>query len=432
MIFQLSLFFSCQYKAETDCVNDSLIMLVFIIIFLINSVLTIDLNIYKTLTEIRQIQTGLGKYEHLFLNDEYENLIENSINWHGTPFIKQEITKSIEILKNTIVKVKQSTTCECQIIEAKIIDPNTMLLENIRTGNYFYADKYSIEYPSKKSIHQGTILTIDFGNSLTKFNGTLSYLVHGITWQPNYEFTQTNFNLCTLHGYANIHNRHQQDYTIDRTYFYGHDLSFRFRTNTNSSSIKFHNEEKGFYSYALDTNFTLHGTSSIRLPFLTTEIPCEFYYQTMIYVSSGQMKGLLYRTYEFISDRFLPKGSLTVRNEDFLLGQTDLPDLPENVNQTITLGQDPDVRYLIDGNLTAINKKNNTKITSRTYSMNVYIFNYKTKDIKGQLNFHASPHTTIINSTCSSIRLNVNLIQLQFQFESRHKFHCQFTMSIDA
>jgi len=39
-----------------------------------------------------------------------------------------------------------------------------MLLENLDTGAYFYADKYLIEYKNKRSNYGSTTLTFHFGD----------------------------------------------------------------------------------------------------------------------------------------------------------------------------------------------------------------------------------------------------------------------------
>ena len=147
----------------------------------------VDLNIYKSVTEIRQILSGGGGYNYGFKAGEYENIVDGSINWDGTPLIKQEIYNTIDTLKGASVTVKQSTVCECNVINAKIVDPNTMLLENIDTGTFFYAERNTIEYTSKKPSNGGTILSIEFKNKKEKYNGTLSYLMRGISWSPNYD-----------------------------------------------------------------------------------------------------------------------------------------------------------------------------------------------------------------------------------------------------
>jgi len=159
-------------------------------ISLIQSLLAVELSIYNSFTQIRQFHNGSGDLKYEFANGEYENLLDGSISWDGTPFVQQDVSNSTQSLKNVKVTLKRSTVCECETIEAKIIDPNSMLLQNLKTGSYFYTDKQSIEYTSTRPDQQGKTLTFQFQNK--QFSGTLSYLVTGITWKPDYELFYTN------------------------------------------------------------------------------------------------------------------------------------------------------------------------------------------------------------------------------------------------
>ncbi|CAF4840928.1 unnamed protein product, partial [Rotaria magnacalcarata] len=49
----------------------------------------------------------------------------------------------------------------------------------------------------------------------------------------------------------------------------------------------------------------------------------------------------------------MPAGIVTIHDNQVLVGQVALPDVPENYTQTFEVGQDNDVRFMIKGNLTA-------------------------------------------------------------------------------
>lgn len=168
-------------------------MFSFIVCFLFaaQALAAVDLNIYRSVTEVRQVQSGVGAYQFLFQNGEYSNIIDGSISWDGTPFVRQEIYNTVDTLKGASVTVRQSTVCECRVIEAKIVDPNSMLLENVETGAFFYADSRAIEYTTRRPSDGSTTLSFEFRNKKVKFNGTLSYLMRGITWVPNYDLSFT-------------------------------------------------------------------------------------------------------------------------------------------------------------------------------------------------------------------------------------------------
>ncbi|CAF3570483.1 unnamed protein product [Rotaria sp. Silwood1] len=415
------------------------------IFFISDPLRAVDLNIHNSVTEIRQIQSGVGTYQSYFKNDEYANIIDGSISWDGTPFIKQELYNTIDGLKDALVIVRPSTPCKCTIIQAKIIDPETMLLYNLGTKGYFYADRGSIEYRSTRPNQGGTTLRFEFKKNDTTYTGTLSYLMRGITWLPNYDLFIKDANTCNLRAYANIRNNQQQEYQVDNTYLYSGDIQLAntYPTGipvqalqagiaidiTSSSSINFDGEQKGFYYYSLKDKYTLRPKSSIRLPFINVNLKCKFYYKTTTGISSGQYKGIFQRYYDLTSDQFLPAGILTIRDNQILMGQSNLPDVPTNYTQTVVLGQDNDVQYLIKGNVTASNK-DTTTITWQTYELDMTIFNYKDKDVRGQLDFYGAFQTTINKTTCNSLKVDGTMINLPFQVTKNNNYHCRIIVTL--
>ncbi|CAF0815225.1 unnamed protein product [Adineta steineri] len=415
-------------------------MLLAIIIIFINyfpnSLSAVELHIHKSVTEIRENYKGHGNiYNHLFSNSEYENIIDGSISWNGTSFIKQELYNTDDTLKDAFVIVKQLSACDCKIIQAKIIDPQTMLLENLETGTYFYADKHSIEYKYKRPSKSGVTLAFHFHNTKTNYNGTLAYLIKGITWLPNYDLSITNFDTCSLRGYAVIRNNQQQEYEVNNTYLYSGDiqlvknpsLTIYPRYNSSSDSIEFNNEEKGFYSYSFKVPYTLRSLSSVRLPFINITPQCQFHYKAITSIHTGQYKGVFQRYYDLISNQFLPAGILTIRDNQVLIGQSNLPDLPENYTHTITLGQDSDIRYSIKSNLISSNEVQTTD-KSRPYSLDITISNFKNKEITGQLDFHGTSHISLSESTCMSGKIDGNAYILLLKLQQGEIYRCQFNV----
>ena len=176
----------CELKIHIFFTRETMhLALVGFVLFLSHPLFAVDLYIYKSVTEIRKIQSGFSQYQQFFGNNEYENIIESSINWNGTPFTKQELYNKIDTLKNALVTIRHSNLLGYETIEAKIIDPNTMLLQNLETRGYFYADHHSIEYKSCRPDTDGTVLRFQFKKN-TRYEGILSYLMKGISWSPDY------------------------------------------------------------------------------------------------------------------------------------------------------------------------------------------------------------------------------------------------------
>ncbi|CAF3979901.1 unnamed protein product, partial [Rotaria sp. Silwood2] len=285
--------------------------------------------------------------------------------WDGTSFVRQETYNTIESLQDAKVTVQRSTVCKCETIQAKIIDPNTMLLQNLDTGAYFYADKQSIEYTSIQPDNGGTVLVFQFESNTTEYNGTLSYLMKGITWTPNYDLFLINDNEAKLRAYANIKNNQQQEYKVENTHLLSGDVQLatsytRFNyislmggESVNMQQIQSDGEHKGLYSYSLNDQYTLRSSSSIRLPFIDIVAKYKFYYKAFTSISTAQYQGVFDRSYDLTPDQFMPAGIISIYDNRVLVGQSSLPDIPENYTQTISVGHDNDVRYVVNSNLTS-------------------------------------------------------------------------------
>ncbi|CAF4630630.1 unnamed protein product, partial [Rotaria sp. Silwood2] len=342
-----------------------MLLFCFALICLSRSLLAVELSIYKSFTQVRQLHNGLGVYTHEFIKSEYENIINGSISWDGTSFVRQETYNTIESLQDAKVTVQRSTVCKCETIQAKIIDPNTMLLQNLDTGAYFYADKQSIEYTSIQPDNGGTVLVFQFESNTTEYNGTLSYLMKGITWTPNYDLFLINDNEAKLRAYANIKNNQQQEYKVENTHLLSGDVQLatsytRFNyislmggESVNMQQIQSDGEHKGLYSYSLNDQYTLRSSSSIRLPFIDIVAKYKFYYKAFTSISTAQYQGVFDRSYDLTPDQFMPAGIISIYDNRVLVGQSSLPDIPENYTQTISVGHDNDVRYVVNSNLTS-------------------------------------------------------------------------------
>jgi len=416
----------------------------FALVCLIQSLLAVELSIYKSFTQVRQTHSGVGNYGYDFTTADFGNVIDGSISWDGTPFARQEVYSTLESLQDATVTVRRSSSCECETIEAKIVNPTEMLLQNLKTGAYFYADKQSIEYTSTRPNNGGTTLSFEFNSETTEHNGTLSYLMKGITWKPSYDFILLGNNECKLRAYANIENSQQREYTVENTYLLGGDIQLATTASFDAPSrelsishmsmkpmrpIQDAGEHNGLYSYALQDKYTLRPSSSIRLPFLDIAAKYRFYYNTIAGISTGQVQGVFQKNYDLTPDHFMPAGIITIRDKTVLVGQSNLPDVPENYTQTITVGSDNDVRYLIKGNLTAKTDDNAT-VSFETYELDVQVVNFKHTDVNGQLIFRGGVQVTLIDTNCKSVTVNGNELNLPIQLAQGENRQCKIIAKV--
>jgi len=417
----------------------------FALICLCQSLLAVELSVYQSFTEVRQLHNGVGEYKYDFEDTEFQNIIDGSISWDGTPFARQEVYSTAQSLQDANVLVRRSTACECETIEAKIVDPASMLLQNLKTGAYFYADKQALEYTSVRPKNGGTILSFEFQDATTQHSGTLSYLMKGISWKPNYDlFLIGNNGDNKLRAYANIRNDQQREYTVENTNLLGGDVQLangisnprppmRFSASMKAGShlrpIEGVGEQHGLYSYLLKDKYTLRPSSSVRLPFIDITAKYRFYYKASTNVGSGQYQGVFDRNYDLTPDHFMPAGVITIRDGQVLVGQSNLPDVPENYTQTISVGTDNDVRYSVTGNLTSKTDANAT-VQLETYELDVELMNFKDKHVDAQLVLSGGLQVTLINTSCQSITAHGNRLDLPVQLEQGEHRTCKVNVKV--
>jgi len=406
---------------------------------LIQPFLAVELSIYNGFTEVRQLHNGNNEYTYPFTNDEYGNIIDGSISFDGTPFLRQEVYSTSESLKGAKVTVRRSTVCECQTIQAEIVDPNSMLLKNLETGVYFYADKDSVEYTSTRPNNGGTTLMLQFEK---EHQGTLSYLMRGITWAPNYDLFFTNNDDSELRSYANIKNNQQREYTVENTKLLGGYVQLASGSSQpapafdagmsamKGGAIRADGEQKGVYSYTLNDKYTLRPSSSIRLPFIDIVAKSRFYYKTSTSFSTGQYQGVFQKAYDLTPDRFMPGGVITIRDNQVLVGQANLPDVPENYTQTVTVGQDNDVRYLVKGNLTSQSENKEGTVVSQTYELDVQVMNFKNKPVDVELLVQGNGQLTVHNTNCNSANVNGAQLNLPVQLQQGETRQCKLNVTV--
>lgn len=167
----------------------------------------------------------------------------------------------------------------------------------------------------------------------------------------------------------------------------------------------------------------------VRIPFVQLVPQCQFYYQATVSIRHGENKGVFQRYYQLIPDEFLPAGIVTIRDEQILMGQAKLPDIPRNSSHRITLGKVSDVRYLIKTNLTSSDMVKN-KIISRTFALDITISNLKNKPVDIQLEFRGTTRMILDETTCSLEPIHGNTFLLSAQLSEKEISQCQLTITL--
>jgi hypothetical protein len=141
-------------------------------------------------------------------------------------------------------------------------------------------------------------------------------------------------------------------------------------------TIQAEGELAGLYWYSIDQSFVLIQQSTFSLPFVKPIIKLEKYSGLTNYFQEQTQKGKFQRKYRIESDRFLPKGTITVREDGRVVGQAILNDISQGEKQDLDCGNDPDVSFHRQVKILS------QKRDSASYLIDLTIKNSKTKSIK--------------------------------------------------
>jgi len=265
-----------------------------------------------------------------------------------------------------------------------------LLLKDIKTGRFLRAQASELEYVTIPE-EEGTEVTFALKQA---GEATLSYLIQGITWSPRYNL-KVQADLHTFEAWADMTNDTKRDYKIKHTELFGGDVTLQARPTTPMNycmarccccdsgmgggappSIQAEGELAGLYWYSIDQPFVLVSQSTFSLPFVEAKIKMEKYAGLELYFQERTQRGKFQRKYRIESDKFLPKGCVTVREDGRVVGQAQVPDMGIGDKQDLDCGNDPDVSYHREVKVTS------QKRDGASYEIRLTLKNAKQKPIK--------------------------------------------------
>lgn len=191
----------------------------------------------------------------------------------------------------------------------------------------------------------------------------------------------------------------------------------------------------GTYSYNITNKFSLLPKSIKTLPFLSFPILFNYTLEQTIYFSYGSNSGLFQRIFNLRFSEFLPAGIITFYLATGLtLGQGRLRDASQEIEQKISLGHDPNVRFVIthsimatlsapqngpeiDGNVIIFNRNGNQPVSVR---LNMYAYNQNTiLIIKNRSSF---------NITMSQSSTDKSIIIIHAMIQPNRYESCNFSL----
>ncbi|CAF2981477.1 unnamed protein product [Rotaria sp. Silwood2] len=376
-----------------------------------------ELRIYPSFSEVREKFNAPQNFKMYFPREVYDQIVKGSLSVEGIDVISQNSVTKANNLENQTVFIRRprESPIECQVIRS-----NDLLLKDVKTGRYIRAQNHELEYVNIPE-EEGTEVTFALKQH---GDATLSYLINGIQWSPRYNLNVETDN-HSFEAWADMTNNTKRDYQIKRTELFGGDVqlqetahqSRRFHAQCcmkscccdsavgGAPTIESEGELAGIYWYSIDQPFILIQQSTFSLPFVKPNITLEKYAGLTNYFQEQTQKGKFQRKYRVESDRFLPKGTVTVREDGRVVGQAQLSDISQGEKKDLDCGNDPDVSF------TRQIKILSQKRESASYDINLTIKNAKTKNIKYEYKEIISSAKFIITPKNNNEQIN-NKIQI--------------------
>ena len=353
-----------------------------------------------------------------FPREVYDQIVNGSLNVEGSEVISQNSVTKANNLDNQIVYLRRprEDAIKCQIIRA-----NDFLLQDIQTGRYIRAQQHELEYVNipEEEGQEVTFALKQPGEAI------LSYLINGIQWSPRYNLNiQSDSHL--FEAWADMKNNTKRDYQIKHTELFGGDVHLQQSfhqprhamrkccmaecccCDCSAPTIEAQGELAGLYWYSINQPFILTQQSAFSLPFVQPIIKLEKYSGLINHFQEQQQKGKFQRKYRIESDRFLPRGTVTIREDGRVVGQAQLNDISQGEKQDLDCGNDPDVSFVRDVKILSQTRN------SASYSIRLTIKNSKSKDIKYEYKEIISSAKFTITPKSDQKQLN-NLIQTNDQ-----------------
>ncbi|CAF1238849.1 unnamed protein product, partial [Didymodactylos carnosus] len=316
-----------------------------------------ELRIYPSFTEIREKFSTPQNFKMYFPREVYDQIVTGSLSVEGIQVLTQNaVTKANNLEGQTVfIRRPREEPIECQVIR-----PNDLLLKDVKTNRYLKAQQHELEYVTIPE-EEGTEVTFALNNT---GDATLSYLIHGITWTPRYNLKVTK-EQHIFEAWADMTNSTKRDYKIKHTELFGGDVRLNAPQPRHFGShlrmakcccccdcaggaapqIQSEGELAGLYWYSIDQPFVLVSQSTFSLPFVEANITLTKYAGLELHFVERTQKGKFQRKYRVESDKFLPKGTVTVREDGRVVGQAQVPDMTQGDKQDLDCGNDPDVSY---------------------------------------------------------------------------------------
>ncbi len=404
-----------------------------------------DLRIYPSFSEVRETVKATGTTLSVNLPQEaWNSVIPGSLDLDGVAFssaVQKQEANWLTSLEGKPVFLRTGDKIET----VTLIRARDLLIKDAqgRYRNVAYSDLSFTDLPPLNPQSPTQTLTYTVPNGAT---GTLSYLTRAVTWSPRFTLKASNAG-AQLSALADIRNGTELPYNVQNTELYAGDVEVQdgqpmpaapmMMQRAEAASADFAapkintvGELRGLTRYDLSAPFTLPASSMVTLPFLTPKLTSfERFVGLTFFFNTQPNTGTMNRFYRFKADERLPSGSLTVREDGRIVGQTTIPETGKGANVEFSLGNDPDVRYTRSVETQNQQKDSKGNVTRTTYRVTYAFESSKDRAIRAEVTERAGGRRIIIDSAPAV--QNQGVANLRVDVPANGKASKSFVLVID-
>lgn len=322
----------------------------------------------------------------------------------------------------------QRQTSSLILTEAIMIDESRNLIHDLTDSTYYTINTDRIRYltvPGVRNYSVDFVLEISHPGELN-----LRYLRNNIRWRVRYDLILSDKDADSyLQASAEIRNdgnsllnvesgelvsgdinirpgsSHLYDsYAIDTSYMYS-TQAIRPDYAAASPMVSQAQEFQGIYIFPLNQSFIIEARSILLFPMFRPQILVERFGIIEKSFSRTNNRGNARRAYRLsVPGYYLPRGQVSIRESDRLVGETNWSERSANETNEFTLGFDPDLLYTETIELNSrrqAHEENGYRIVLSTYTIELSVNNKKTRslNVEYRLQFPSQEHLVIKENT---------------------------------
>jgi hypothetical protein len=393
----------------------------------------VNIQIFDNIAEITQ-SISHSNLPRIFSQNEWSTIRSDSLRLIGehVHVRAQIVTFNRPSLNGEKILIQRYPNKD-QLTDAIMIDENRQFIRDLVDNTYYTISADRIRYLSQPLTRNYSV------NFLFDTVGVeqiyLRYLQTSIKWKVRYDLILENNDTDSyLQAYADIRNDGSSSLIIDAAQLISGDINIRTYSSAmsidennygdtsnygggqqtmsimNAPSVVSPSEElAGLYIFSINQTFNLIASSNYILPMFRPTIDIERYGLIEKSFTRTNNHGYAKRAYRLrVPSSYLPKGQVSIRESDRLVGETFWPSRTMNETNEFNLGDDSDLFY--SENIQLISRRqsyeaNGYRLVLSTYTIQLRVVNRKqrTMNIDYRLRFSSQENLTLQENTSTNL-----------------------------